>query len=121
MQKRYKRYNIDNLTPFTTDNASYYGSRGGYASGKSKLYNKIHTTRLQMAMIQLELEPYRTRKRIYNRERREGKILSARNMQVSPSGMAAASQAVPGEFDSRHLLQKEKRTQAVRFSFWKIE
>ncbi len=30
-------------------------------------------------------------------------------MQVSPSGMAAASQAVPGEFDSRHLLQKEKR------------
>ena len=39
-------------------------------------------------------------------------------MQVSPSGMAAASQAVPGEFDSRHLLQKEKRTQAVRFSFW---
>ena len=42
-------------------------------------------------------------------------------MQVSPSGMAAASQAVPGEFDSRHLLQKEKRTQAVRFSFWKIK
>ena len=30
-------------------------------------------------------------------------------MQVSPSGMAAASQAVPGEFDSRHLLQKDKR------------
>ena len=27
-------------------------------------------------------------------------------MQVSPSGMAAASQAVPGEFDSRHLLHK---------------
>ena len=25
--------------------------------------------------------------------------------QVSPSGMATASQAVPGEFDSRHLLQ----------------
>ena len=42
-------------------------------------------------------------------------------MQASPSGMAAASQAVPGEFDSRHLLQKEKRTQAVRFSFWKIK
>ena len=42
-------------------------------------------------------------------------------MQVSPSGMAAASQAVPGEFDSRHLLQKEKRTIWVRFSFWKIE
>ena len=32
-------------------------------------------------------------------------------LQVSPSGMAAASQAVPGEFDSRHLLQKDKRTQ----------
>ena len=42
-------------------------------------------------------------------------------MQVSPSGMAAASQAVPGEFDSRHLLQKEKRTTWVRFSFWKIK
>ena len=27
------------------------------------------------------------------------------NMQVSPSGMAAASQAASGEFDSRHLLQ----------------
>ena len=27
-------------------------------------------------------------------------------MQVSPSGMAVASQATPGEFDSRHLLQK---------------
>ena len=39
-------------------------------------------------------------------------------MQVSPSGMAAASQAVPGEFDSRHLLQKEKRPTG-RFSFWK--
>ncbi len=33
----------------------------------------------------------------------------ARKAQVSPSGMAAASQAVPGEFDSRHLLQKDKR------------
>ena len=29
-------------------------------------------------------------------------------MQVSPSGMAAASQAVPGEFDSRHLLQNKE-------------
>ena len=40
-------------------------------------------------------------------------------MQASPSGMAAASQAVPGEFDSRRLLQKDKRTHAVRFSFLK--
>ena len=40
--------------------------------------------------------------------------------QVSPSGMAAASQAVPGEFDSRHLLQKEKRPNGGVFSFWKI-
>ena len=48
-------------------------------------------------------------------------IIRKQRMQVSPSGMAAASQAVPGEFDSRHLLQKEKRTQAVRFSFWKIK
>ena len=38
-------------------------------------------------------------------------------MQVSPSGMAAASQAVPGEFDSRHLLQKVKRTQQGAFFF----
>ena len=38
-------------------------------------------------------------------------------MQVSPSGMAAASQAVPGEFDSRHLLQKEKHPCGC-FSFW---
>ena len=35
-------------------------------------------------------------------------------MQVSPSGMAAASQAVPGEFDSRHLLQgKETPVEGV--------
>ena len=32
--------------------------------------------------------------------------------------MAAASQAVPGEFDSRHLLQKEKTSLMGRFSFW---
>ena len=38
-------------------------------------------------------------------------------MQVSPSGMAAASQAVPGEFDSRHLLQKDERTQGGAFFF----
>ena len=42
-------------------------------------------------------------------------------MQVSPSGMAAASQAVPGEFDSRHLLQKKNAPIAVRFSFGKIK
>ena len=29
-------------------------------------------------------------------------------MQVSPSGMASASQADSGEFDSRHLLQKRR-------------
>ena len=56
MQKRYKRYNADNLPPFTTDNTSYYGSRGGYASGKSKLLRKIDTTRLQIVMISLELD-----------------------------------------------------------------
>ena len=38
-------------------------------------------------------------------------------MQVSPSGMAAASQAVPGEFDSRHLLQKGNTPKAVCFFF----
>ena len=39
-------------------------------------------------------------------------------MQVSPSGMAAASQAVPGEFDSRHLLQKQSTLRGC-FCFWK--
>lgn len=68
MQKRYKSYNIENLKPFTTENASYYGSRGGIASGKSKLEDKIYTTRLQMAMISIELDPYRTRKRLYKKE-----------------------------------------------------
>ncbi len=29
-------------------------------------------------------------------------------MQVSPSGMATASQAVPGRFDSGHLLHRYK-------------
>ena len=36
-------------------------------------------------------------------------------MQASPSGMAAASQAASGEFDSRRLLQNEKRIHVVRF------
>ena len=40
----------------------------------------------------------------YNKSVEYEKVFSA-YMQVSPSGMAAASQAVPGEFDSRHLLQ----------------
>ena len=40
-------------------------------------------------------------------------------LQASPSGMAAASQAVPGEFDSRRLLQNENAPNAVRFLFWK--
>ncbi len=40
--------------------------------------------------------------------------------QVSPSGMAAASQAVPGEFDSRHLLQKEKTHPNGAFFFLEI-
>ena len=55
------------------------------------------------------------KKMVYNEYTKIEKV------QVSPSGMAAASQAVPGEFDSRHLLQKKKRTQTVRFSFWKIK
>lgn len=68
MLKNYSKYNIDNLKPFTTDNASYYGRKGGIASGKSKLKKKIDTTRLSMAMISIEIEPYRHRKRIYKRE-----------------------------------------------------
>ena len=38
-------------------------------------------------------------------------------MQASPSGMAAASQAVPGEFDSRRLLQKQKAPRVGAFVF----
>ena len=42
---RCRSYNIDNLKPFTTDNASYYGSIGGVASGKSRLAKKIQITK----------------------------------------------------------------------------
>ena len=35
---------------------------------------------------------------------------NTKQTQVSPSGMAAASQAVPGEFDSRHLLHMNPLT-----------
>ena len=38
-------------------------------------------------------------------------------MQVSPSGMAAASQAASGEFDSRHLLQSKKHPIFFRVFF----
>ena len=38
-------------------------------------------------------------------------------MQVSPSGMAAASQAASGEFDSRHLLQKQRAPLVGAFVF----
>ena len=45
-------------------------------------------------------------KRIYNKcVELSARLNLTQKMQVSPSGMAAASQAVPGEFDSRHLLQ----------------
>ena len=39
-------------------------------------------------------------------------------MQVSPSGMAAASQAASGEFDSRHLLQLKKHPIFFRVFFY---
>ena len=38
-------------------------------------------------------------------------------MQASPSGMAAASQAVPGEFDSRRLLQNKNVPTGAFFCF----
>lgn len=38
-------------------------------------------------------------------------------MQVSPSGMASASQADSGEFDSRHLLHKKISEFSGIFSF----
>ena len=41
--------------------------------------------------------------------------------QVSPSGMAAASQAVPGEFDSRHLLQNKSRTSCTSYFYFGID
>ena len=63
-----QRYNIDNLKPFTPDNASYYGKRGGIASGKSKMLNKMYKIRLQIAYEYLELRPFYNRKRVYKRE-----------------------------------------------------
>lgn len=63
-----KRYNTDNLKPFTSQNASYYGRNGGVASGKSKLEKKIRITRYNITMLYLDIEPYRTRKRIYKKE-----------------------------------------------------
>ncbi len=66
--KRYIRYNIENLKPFTKDNAKYYGSRGGIASGKSKLRDKILKTKCHIGMIYLDLLPYQNRVRIYNKE-----------------------------------------------------
>ena len=42
-------------------------------------------------------------------------------MQVSPSGMAAASQAVPGEFDSRHLLQNRSRTSCASYFYFDVD
>ncbi len=58
------------------------------------------------------------RKRVYNNivEVRFSGIYYKK--QVSPSGMAAASQAVPGEFDSRHLLQKQRAPYKGAFVFW---
>ncbi len=43
------------------------------------------------------------------------------NKQVSPSGMAAASQAVPGEFDSRHLLQNKSRTHKASYFYFSVD
>ena len=55
----------------------------------------------------------------YNKSVKWKNRLTLKKLQVSPSGMAAASQAVPGEFDSRHLLQKidKFRQETCRFLF----
>ena len=51
----------------------------------------------------------------------DGEILPYKyTMQVSPSGMAAASQAVPGEFDSRHLLQNKSRVRKAPYFYFGI-
>ena len=42
-------------------------------------------------------------------------------MQVSPSGMAAASQAASGEFDSRHLLHCLKHLIDFRCFYLQIQ
>lgn len=63
--KRQRKYNIDNLRKFTKENASYYGARGGYASGKSKLLNKIDLVRYDIGFIYLDLERYKNRVRFY--------------------------------------------------------
>ena len=42
------------------------------------------------------------------------------NMQASPSGMAAASQAASGEFDSRRLLQNKNVPRGRFFVAWRV-
>lgn len=70
-----KLYNVSNLRPFTKDNASYYGKIGGLASGKSKLKRKIKKMYMLRYMTISDLERYKGRKRIYNRELAEIKQL----------------------------------------------
>lgn len=66
--RKTKTYNISNLKPFTKANASYYGARGGFASGKSKLNKKIQITKMQIGLIYLDLEKYKSRQRFYNKD-----------------------------------------------------
>lgn len=70
-----KLYNISNLKPFTRDNASYYGKIGGLASGKSKMEHKLKKLYIHRYLTIQDLERYRGRKRIYNREIAEIKQL----------------------------------------------
>ena len=68
MYRNYKRYNIENLTPFTSENASYYGSIGGKASGKSRLNKKIKNNQLEQSMLLFDLMDYKGRKRLSKTE-----------------------------------------------------
>ena len=63
-----KIYNIHNLRPFTKDNASYYGKIGGLASGKSKMEHKLKKLYIHRYLTIQDLEQYKGRKRLYNRE-----------------------------------------------------
>lgn len=63
-----QKYNTENLKPFTKENASYYGSKGGIASGRTRLKQSIKHIQYQLYFLYNDLEPYRHRKRIYKRE-----------------------------------------------------
>lgn len=64
----YKRYNVENLTPFTSETGRYYGSIGGKASGKSRIHKKILNTYLEKMINDSDLMQFKGRKRLSDSE-----------------------------------------------------